>query len=202
MRRDCRSNTWISAAASACRTTAATCRRPPTTSAALVGEIRRTGLPIVVEPGRAIAASAGVLLARVIDLKPRTADSDFVDHRRRHDRADASGALRRVSRIEPIAAADAGDHHYEIVGPVCESSDVVGRDRMLPTLAVGDLVAIRDAGAYGCGDGVELQSASAAAGSAGRRRRLARHPPTADGGRSAGAGDVTGRRRTWNRERL
>jgi diaminopimelate decarboxylase len=35
------------------------------------------------------------------------------------------------------------------VGPVCESSDVVGRDRTLPPLAVGDLVAIRDAGAYG-----------------------------------------------------
>ena len=38
---------------------------------------------------------------------------------------------------------------YEIVGPVCESGDVVGRDRMLTPLEVGDLVAIRDAGAYG-----------------------------------------------------
>ena len=38
---------------------------------------------------------------------------------------------------------------YELVGPVCESGDVVGRDRMLPALAVGDLVAIRDVGGYG-----------------------------------------------------
>ena len=38
---------------------------------------------------------------------------------------------------------------YEIVGPVCESSDIVGRDRELPRLEVGDLVAIADAGAYG-----------------------------------------------------
>ena len=38
---------------------------------------------------------------------------------------------------------------YEIVGPVCESSDVVGRDRDLPPLAIGDLLAICDAGAYG-----------------------------------------------------
>src|ERR687887_636864 len=38
---------------------------------------------------------------------------------------------------------------YEVVGPVCESSDIVGRDRRLPQLQVGDLVAIRDAGAYG-----------------------------------------------------
>ena len=52
-------------------------------------------------------------------------------------------------RIEPVAAPASGSRHYEIVGPVCESSDVVGRDRMLPPLEVGDLVAIRDAGAYG-----------------------------------------------------
>ena len=52
-------------------------------------------------------------------------------------------------RIEPVSGPAAGDHHYEIVGPVCESSDVVGRDRMLPLLQVGDVVAIRDAGAYG-----------------------------------------------------
>ena len=41
------------------------------------------------------------------------------------------------------------EQEYEIVGPVCESSDVVGRDRRLSRLEVGDLVAIRDAGAYG-----------------------------------------------------
>ena len=52
-------------------------------------------------------------------------------------------------RIEPVASARRRAAHYEIVGPVCESSDVVGRDRMLPPLEVGDLVAIRDAGAYG-----------------------------------------------------
>ena len=44
---------------------------------ALVAEVRRTGLPVVVEPGRTIAGPAGVLVARVVDLKPRTAGSDF-----------------------------------------------------------------------------------------------------------------------------
>ncbi len=52
-------------------------------------------------------------------------------------------------RIEPVRQAADQRRQYEIVGPVCESSDVVGRDRELPPLAVGDLVAIRDAGAYG-----------------------------------------------------
>ena len=52
-------------------------------------------------------------------------------------------------RIEPVASKAGDERMYEVVGPVCESSDVVGRDRLLPRLEVGDLVAIRDAGAYG-----------------------------------------------------
>jgi len=53
-------------------------------------------------------------------------------------------------RIELVRARDSDPvRRYEIVGPVCETSDVVGRDRALPSLKVGDLVAIRDTGAYG-----------------------------------------------------
>jgi diaminopimelate decarboxylase len=52
-------------------------------------------------------------------------------------------------RIEPVRPAPDAPRAYEVVGPVCESSDVVGRDRVLAPLQVGDLVAIRDAGAYG-----------------------------------------------------
>ena len=53
-------------------------------------------------------------------------------------------------RIEPVRPRGTDtERPYEVVGPVCESSDVVGRDRRLPRLEVGDLVAIRDAGAYG-----------------------------------------------------
>src|SRR5437016_5341541 len=52
-------------------------------------------------------------------------------------------------RIEPVTLRRSNTRRYEIVGPVCESSDVVGRDRELPRLKVGDFVAILDAGAYG-----------------------------------------------------
>jgi diaminopimelate decarboxylase len=52
-------------------------------------------------------------------------------------------------RIEAVRPRSGGPRPYEIVGPVCESSDVVGRDRQMPPLDVDDLVAIRDAGAYG-----------------------------------------------------
>jgi diaminopimelate decarboxylase len=116
---------------------------------ALVEAVRRTSLPIVLEPGRAIAGPAGALVARVIDVKPRTASSDFVIIDAGMTELIRPALYSAFHRIEPVSAPPSGDHHYEIVGPVCESSDVVGRDRMLPLLAAGDLVAIRDAGAYG-----------------------------------------------------
>ena len=118
-------------------------------AAAFVDAIRPTRLPIVVEPGRSIIGPAGALVARVLDLKPRTATSEFavID-------AGMSELMRPVlynafHLIEPIDARVGGLRQYEIVGPVCESGDVVGRDRMLTPLTVGDLVAICDAGAYG-----------------------------------------------------
>jgi diaminopimelate decarboxylase len=116
---------------------------------ALIAEVRSTGLPIVIEPGRAIAAPAGALVARVVDVKPRTASSQFliVD-------AGMTELLRPAlygafHRVEPVRLRDDASTQYEIVGPVCESSDVLGRDRLLPQLAVGDLIAVFDTGAYG-----------------------------------------------------
>jgi diaminopimelate decarboxylase len=116
---------------------------------ALLDEVRRTSLPIVVEPGRAVAAPAGVLLARVIDVKPRTASSEFIIIDAGMTELIRPALYGAFHRIEPVAGPPAGDCQYEIVGPVCESSDVVGRDRLLPRLAAGGLVAIRDTGAYG-----------------------------------------------------
>jgi diaminopimelate decarboxylase len=116
---------------------------------ALVDAVRPTSLPIVLEPGRSIAAPAGVLVARVIDVKPRTAESDFVIIDAGMTELMRPALYGAFHGIEPVSSPASGDHHYEIVGPVCESSDVVGRDRMLPLLREGDLVAIRDAGAYG-----------------------------------------------------
>ena len=116
---------------------------------ALVDAVRHTGLPIVVEPGRSIAAPAGALVARVIDVKPRTAESDFIIIDAGMTELLRPAMYGAFHRIEPVSGPASGTHHYEIVGPVCESSDVVGRDRMLPELKTGDVVAIRDAGAYG-----------------------------------------------------
>ena len=123
---------------------------PDAYAAALLGEVRGTGLPIVVEPGRTIAGPAGVLVARVIDIKPRDAASDFVVIDAGMTELMRPALYDAFHRIEPVRPrGGAAERQYEVVGPVCESSDVVGRDRRLPRLEVGDLVAIRDAGAYG-----------------------------------------------------
>ena len=117
---------------------------------ALVGEVRDSRLPIVIEPGRTIAGPAGALVARVIDIKPRDEASDFLILDAGMTELLRPALYGAFHHIEPVRAGGGTDlRHYEIVGPVCETSDVVGRDRRLPRLAVGDLVAIRDTGAYG-----------------------------------------------------
>ncbi len=116
---------------------------------ALLFEARATELPIVIEPGRTIVGPAAVLVARVVDIKPRTSSSDFAVIDAGMSELIRPALYGAFHQIEPVARQGMGDRHYEIVGPVCESSDVVGRDRVLSRLEVGDLVAIRDAGAYG-----------------------------------------------------
>lgn len=116
---------------------------------AVVDAVRPTGLPIVLEPGRSIVGPAGALLARVIDIKPRNAVSQFAVIDAGMTELMRPALYSAFHRIEPVRESDEQPTHYEIVGPVCESSDVVGRDRMLPPLAIGDVLVIRDAGAYG-----------------------------------------------------
>jgi len=118
-------------------------------AAALVDEIRMTHLPIVIEPGRSIVGPAAVLLARVVDVKGRTATSDFAILDAGMTELMRPALYNGFHQIEPVRPRAGRLQQYEIGGPVCESTDIVGRDRTLPTLAAGDLVAIRDTGAYG-----------------------------------------------------
>ncbi len=118
-------------------------------ASALLAASAASGLPIVLEPGRAIVGPAGVLLARVIDVKPRNADSDFAVLDAGMSELMRPALYGAYHLIEPVHPRLDSTRQYELVGPICESTDVVGRDRVLPLLEVGDLVAIRDAGAYG-----------------------------------------------------
>src|SRR6185295_12640374 len=92
--------------------------------ATLLEEVRPSGLPVVLEPGRAIAAPAGVLVARVIDVKPRDAASEFAVIDAGMTELLRPALYNAFHRIEPVTAPDAAPRRYEVVGPVCESSDV------------------------------------------------------------------------------
>jgi diaminopimelate decarboxylase len=116
---------------------------------ALVSEFDSTSLPIVIEPGRSIIGPAGVVVATVVDKKPRTADSDFLVLDAGMTELLRPALYDAFHRIEPVRPRAGTAGRYEIVGPVCETSDVIGRDRDLTALDVGDLVAVRDTGAYG-----------------------------------------------------
>lgn len=101
---------------------------------------------LLMEPGRAIVGEAGLLVSRVEYLKPGHRDFAIVD-------AAMTDLLRPAlydawQRIEAVTEAPGEARQYDIVGPVCETADVLGRERAL-TLAPGALIAVFDAGAYG-----------------------------------------------------
>jgi diaminopimelate decarboxylase len=116
---------------------------------AVISELRRSGLPVLLEPGRSIVGHAGALVARVVDTKR------YPDGRRFAVLDAGMGELIRPAlygsyhRIVPVRPRAGGESSWDIVGPICESSDVFARDRPMPPLEVQDLVAILDAGAYG-----------------------------------------------------
>ena len=113
----------------------------------LAARVKGRGFQVQLEPGRAIVGPAGVLLTRVEYLK--------LDKEKRFAVVDASmSELIRPALYEswheivPLRSRDAAPSSYDVVGPVCESSDVLGTDRAL-ALEQGDLLAILAAGAYG-----------------------------------------------------
>ncbi len=115
---------------------------------ALLAHLGDSGCRIIIEPGRAIAGNAGVLLTRIEYLK-QGAERDFaiVD-------AGMNDLLRPAlyqawQEIVPVVArADEAVRCYDVVGPVCETGDFLGKARQL-AVREGDLLAVRSAGAYG-----------------------------------------------------
>jgi diaminopimelate decarboxylase len=108
------------------------------------------GCEIEIEPGRLIAGNAGLMVSEVIYVKSGE-DRDFLI---------IDGAMNDLIRpamydayhdIVPVVEPDPGVEQvkYDIVGPVCETGDTFARERVMPSVSAGDLVAFRSAGAYG-----------------------------------------------------
>jgi diaminopimelate decarboxylase len=99
------------------------------------------------EPGRSLVGNAGVLLTRVEYLKPGAEKNFAIVDAAMNDLA-RPAMYQAFHRIEAVEAGPAKAQVYDVVGPVCESGDWLGRDRKL-AIKQGDLLAIFSAGAYG-----------------------------------------------------
>jgi diaminopimelate decarboxylase len=117
---------------------------------AVLPVLRESGLAIVLEPGRQIIAPAGVLLTRVVDVKEQPgSDRVFVVMDAGMTELIRPMLYNAFHRIEPVVRTDAPLVSADIVGPLCESSDTLGKDRSVPRPQVGELYAVLDTGAYG-----------------------------------------------------
>ncbi len=122
--------------------------QPSDYAKALLGRLENhQDLALIFEPGRAIAANAGILLTRV----------EFLKHTEHKNFAIIDAAMNDLMRpalyqawqdIVPVSPRNGEPQTYDLVGPICETGDFLGKDRAL-VLQEGDLLAVRSAGAYG-----------------------------------------------------
>ncbi len=123
--------------------------------------IAKTGLKLIVEPGRFIVGNAGILLTRVLYVKESGDKKFIICDAGMHDliRPALYGAYHRIwpAATDPGVKGAAPDEEQwtgpaitcDVVGPICESGDFLAKDRRLPPVKRGDLLAVFSAGAYG-----------------------------------------------------
>jgi diaminopimelate decarboxylase len=117
-------------------------------ASAVLKPLRALGVHLLLEPGRSIVGAAGMLLTRVTYRKTNNHKRFLIVDAGMNDllRPALYGAHHE---IVPVVRPSSGTEITDVVGPVCETGDFVARDRELPVVAEGDLLAILDAGAYG-----------------------------------------------------
>jgi diaminopimelate decarboxylase len=127
----------------------------------IVPAVQKAGCRLILEPGRFIVGNAGILVSRVIFTKESGGKSFIIQDAAMNDliRPTLYEAFHRIWPVQPAPGLPVPPEDYEtdipgtrkhdVVGPVCESSDYLARDRRLPALQRGDLLATFSAGAYG-----------------------------------------------------
>jgi diaminopimelate decarboxylase len=123
---------------------------PDAYARSITGLTKDLGVELIFEPGRLIAANAGILLSRVIYVKDGEAKKFLIIDAAMNDllRPALYDAHHDILSVNE-AGLGTPRQRYDIVGPICETADLFARDRELPVLKSGDLVAIMTAGAYG-----------------------------------------------------
>jgi diaminopimelate decarboxylase len=133
---------------------------PPTPAdlAQVVAEtVGGLGLQLGFEPGRVIAANAGVLVSRVVHVHERL-DRRFLVLDAAMNDLIRPAMYEAFHDIRPVKPRPGEPMAYDVVGPICETGDTFTRDRMLPPIEAGDLVAFMSAGAYGAAMSSEYNS--------------------------------------------
>jgi diaminopimelate decarboxylase len=115
---------------------------------AVLGPLRPLKIHLLIEPGRSIVGPAGVLLTRVLYRKTNNRKRFLIVDAAMNDlvRPSLYGAYHE---IVPVSRGAHATELTDVVGPICETGDFFARDRRLPLVSEGDLLAILDTGAYG-----------------------------------------------------
>ncbi len=126
---------------------------PPKTSdyiAAILKKLEGRGLSVILEPGRSIAANAGILLTRVEFLKCNEHKNFAIIDAAMNDliRPSLYSAWQDIVPVQLKEPSGEGKRIYDLVGPICETGDFLGKDREMD-LSAGDLLAVKSSGAYG-----------------------------------------------------
>jgi diaminopimelate decarboxylase len=116
---------------------------------ALLGPLKGLGMHLLLEPGRAIVGPAGALLTRVLYRKQNDSKQFLVVDAAMNDllRPSLYSAYHEI--VPVVRRKDRVPETVDVVGPVCETGDFLARDRSLPAVEEGELLAVLDAGAYG-----------------------------------------------------
>ena len=120
---------------------------------AIIAPLRGLNVHLLLEPGRSIVGPAGVLITSVIYRKANGGKRFVIVDAAMNDliRPALYGAYHEIIPLKrpSVAETEAPRETVDVVGPVCETGDFFARDRALPAVKEGDLLAILDAGAYG-----------------------------------------------------
>jgi diaminopimelate decarboxylase len=131
---------------------------PAEYAAVLAREVRDLDVQFAFEPGRVIAANAGVLLATVLHVNQRPDGRRFLVLDAAMNDLLRPAMYDAYHEIRPVRPRPGERLPYDVVGPICETGDTFTRDRALPPLEAGDLVAFMTAGAYGAAMSSEYNS--------------------------------------------
>ena len=121
--------------------------QPAEYAEAVMEALQGRELHLILEPGRAIVGNAGILLTRVEYLK-HTAHKNFAIVDAAMNDLMRPALYQAWQSIIPVSPRDSEARRYDLVGPICETGDFLGKERNL-ALEEGDLLAVRSAGAYG-----------------------------------------------------